>query len=73
MVTCWREETGSQGLSQLLDRKTSQEARISDCVLRALSGGSVGGEGREAEERGEEKRAEEKCAPHSLGLNEEQR
>lgn len=72
MVTCWREETESQGLSQLLDRKTSQEARISDWVLRALSGGSVGGEGREAEERGE-KRAEEKCARHSLGLNEEQK
>lgn len=33
----------------------------------------MGREGREAEERGEEKRAEEKCAHHSLGLNEEQK
>lgn len=73
MVTCWGEKAESQGLSQLLDRKTSQEARISDCVLRALSGGSVGGAGREAGERGEEKRAEEKCACHSSGLNEEQK
>ena len=72
MVTCWGEKAEPQGLSQLLDRKTSQEARISDCVLRASSEGSVGGAGREAEERGE-KKAEEKCARHSSGQNEEQK